>query len=105
MPDAQAAIQAFKHVAQELYGDRLDRIIVFGSQARGEATERSDIDLLLVLHGAVDPYKELQRISEATYDIELEHEVLFGIVPTSVSEYRQGATPLLRNARRDGVTA
>lgn len=106
MDDAtREAIEAFKEQIADLYGDRLDRVLLFGSHAREEATDRSDIDLLLILKGEVDPYTEIERVSEVTYEIELEHGVLFGIVPTSAEDYEAGATALLRNVRRDGVPA
>lgn len=44
----QAPVQEFVKVALEKYGDRIERIILFGSVARGEATEESDIDILVV---------------------------------------------------------
>jgi len=31
------------------FGDRLARVVLFGSRARGDATEESDIDLLVLL--------------------------------------------------------
>lgn len=103
--DVQAAVQAAKEAAEQIYGDRLDQVILFGSHARGEATERSDIDLLIVLEGPVDPYEEIDRLSEPVYEIELEHGVLLGIVPASTEDYVGGTTPLMRNARREGVPA
>jgi uncharacterized protein len=33
------------------YGDRLERFVIFGSRARGDASEESDIDLLVLLEG------------------------------------------------------
>ncbi len=44
----QAPVQEFVKVALEKYGDLIERIILFGSVARGEATEESDIDILVV---------------------------------------------------------
>ena len=44
----QAPVQVFVKVALEKYSDRIERIILFGSVARGEATEESDIDILIV---------------------------------------------------------
>ena len=38
-----------------LYGERLVRMVLFGSQARGDAEPESDIDVLVVLRGPVDP--------------------------------------------------
>lgn len=100
-----AAIDALKERLSTIYGDRLEQVVLYGSYARGDQRPSLDIDLLIVLDGTVDPYEEIDRISDACYDIELEHGVLLGIVPTSAEAYRAGSTPLLRNARREGVEA
>jgi uncharacterized protein len=48
-PATRAAIDEFAERARARFGDRLCRLVLFGSHARGEATEDSDVDLLLVL--------------------------------------------------------
>jgi predicted nucleotidyltransferase len=47
-----------------LYGDRLVDVFVFGSHARGDATEESDLDLLVVLDRVDDPWSEHERMEE-----------------------------------------
>ena len=42
-----------------LYGDRLVRLVLFGSHARGDAVPGSDIDVLVVLRGPVEPGVEI----------------------------------------------
>ena len=39
----------------DLYGDRLQHLTLFGSQARGDAEPGSDIDVLVVLKSPVNP--------------------------------------------------
>ncbi|MFB2979731.1 nucleotidyltransferase domain-containing protein [Microseira sp. BLCC-F43] len=46
---------------ETLYGDRLLQMILFGSQARGDARPDSDIDVLVVLKGAVNPGEEIEK--------------------------------------------
>ena len=53
------AIKEFKKDVKKLYGNRLKHIILYGSYARGSATEDSDIDLLIVLEGKTKPGKKL----------------------------------------------
>jgi predicted nucleotidyltransferase len=48
-PATRAAIAEFSSRARACFGPRLVRLVVFGSQARGEATEDSDVDLLVVV--------------------------------------------------------
>ena len=46
---------------EALYGPQLVHLLLYGSQARGEATAESDIDVLVVLQGSVDPGAEIAR--------------------------------------------
>jgi len=48
-------LREFRKAVAKLYGRRLKNVILYGSWARGEATEDSDIDLLVVLRGRVAP--------------------------------------------------
>lgn len=101
----RTAVEAFKEKVADLYGERLDQILLFGSQVRGEATEASDVDLMVVLEGPVDRFEEIDRMGELTWEIDLEHGVLLAVVPVSTEAFEQGASPLLRNVRREGVPA
>lgn len=101
----RAAVEAFKEKAADLYGERLDRVLLFGSQARDEATEASDVDLMVVLEGPVDRFAEIDRMGELTWEIDMAHSVLLSVVPVSKTDFEQGASPLLRNVRREGVPA
>lgn len=94
-----------KRALQSLYGERFERLVVYGSVARGEATSRSDIDLLLVLHGDVDVGAEIDRIREVTYEIDLRHGTLASVLPISLGDFLARVSPLLMNVRREGVTA
>ena len=46
-PDLQTLVE---HLRRQL-GERLDAVVLFGSRARGEATEESDWDLLIIVEG------------------------------------------------------
>ncbi len=86
-----------------LYGERLARLILFGSHARGEAREDSDVDVLVVLRGAVDHLQEIERMGEARFAGLTEHGRSVALIPVSEEGYRHHASPLLVNARAEGV--
>ena len=88
---------------KELYGKRLVRLVLFGSQARGTACWDSDIDVLVVLRGPVEPSMEIHRASPVTAAVSLEHDVVISCVYVSEERYRVDNGPLLLNVRVEGV--
>jgi len=100
---AKEAIRKFKEEIKKLYGERLKHIILYGSYARGNATEDSDIDLLIVLEGKVKPGEEIDRMIEIITEINLRHNVLISVDPVSEEDYKRVNSPLLINVRKEGV--
>ena len=49
----QEALEAHLQALREAFGERLERVILYGSKARGDDHEESDIDLLAVVSGSV----------------------------------------------------
>lgn len=91
-------------ILEQFYGTQLKRIILFGSSARQEADSESDIDLLVVLEKPFDYFKELRRIVDLLYPIQLESARLISALPAASDEYERGIRQLYRNIQRDGVT-
>ena len=85
------------------YGDRLQTLILFGSQARQDAQPDSDIDILIVLHEPVDPWVENQRTAEAIANLCLEYSVLITPIFISTQQFQTSDTALLRNIHREGI--
>ena len=96
-------IREFKQEIKNLYGPRLKDVILYGSWARGDATEASDIDLLIVLEGQVVPGQEIDRMIDIITDINLKHGELISTYPVSEKNYSTINSPLLINVRREGV--
>ena len=95
----------FKEEIKKLYGKRFKSIILYGSWARGDGTEESDIDVLILLKGKVIPGKEIDRMIDVITEINLKHGVLISVCPISVESYSTINSPLLINVRREGVPA
>lgn len=102
-------LQRIKERLQELYGPRFRGLVLYGSVARGDASEDSDIDLLCLLDGPVSLWKEIQNTTRAVYDLALsqidengEYHAI-NIVPVEASKYEAGACGLYREVQREGV--
>jgi len=102
--EIEPILKEFKQKTAELYGDRLKKIILYGSYARGQANdEHSDIDLAVVLAGTVEPCREIDRMIDIITDINLDYDVLLSVYPVSEDDYRSVNSPLLLNLRREGI--
>ena len=96
-------LREFRNGLERIYGSRLVGAVLFGSQARGEAEPDSDIDVMVVLRGLVNPHEEIHRLSVFKADLCLKYDVVVSCVYVSEAEYRQDGTPLMLNVRREGV--
>ena len=88
---------------QELYESSFDKILVYGSYARGEATNNSDVDLLTVLKDEINPYKEIDRTGEIIAQYSLENNVVISCHFISSEKFHQQNTPFLANVKREGI--
>ncbi len=88
----------------KLYGDRLVDVLLYGSYARGEQRSDSDIDVAVILKENVNSFKEIDRITEFSYDISLKYSVLLSIHPISEFDYITKGSPFLLNLREEGIS-
>jgi predicted nucleotidyltransferase len=88
---------------ETLYGDRLVKVILYGSHARGDAESESDIDVLVVLKGVVSAWLEIERTGKDVAELSLEHDVVISCLFMAEERYLTRNSPLLLNVRREGV--
>lgn len=88
---------------KSLYGERLVKLVLFGSQARGDAEPGSDIDVLVVLKGPVKPGEEISRTSELLSDLCLRFGEVVSCVYMDADRFSHRYGPLLRNVRKEGI--
>jgi predicted nucleotidyltransferase len=99
----QAALEAVKKSLVEIYGDRLRQVYLYGSYARGDFTEGSDVDLLIALEGKVNPWQEINRLSEVLAAICLNYDLLISTYPVPEEWLQERQSPLFKNIRREGI--
>jgi len=93
----------FKKELSKIYGDRLKKLVLYGSYARNDADVDSDIDLLMVLDGDVELGKEIKRTSNINFEVNLKYGVILSALPVSLRDYIHNNSPLMLNIRKDGI--
>ena len=88
---------------EQIYGDRLTQMVLYGSQARGDAAPDSDIDVLVVLKGQVNPGEEIKRISHIRADLSLQNDEVISCLFMDENRFVHYNGPLLRNIRKEGI--
>ena len=96
-------IGEIKLILNRIYGDDLVKVVLYGSQARGEANSASDIDVAVILDKDFNKYEEIDIIVDHIYDISLQYDELISVLPLSVDEYDHGIYPIFENIRIEGV--
>lgn len=89
---------------RDVYGRRLVRVVLYGSQARGDAGPESDIDLLVVLRDMDSPWEELRRMDELLWQLSSQHAVTLSALPVTEEQFGQSGKPVLVEARAHGKT-
>lgn len=101
--DREELLNRIKDCLEDTYGDRLQGVVLYGSEARGEAEPDSDIDLLVLLKGPVQFGKDLRTNIDVLYDLQLEVIRPIHAMPVDVEIFRTGKYAVYRNAQKEGV--
>jgi len=88
-----------------IYGARLKGLVLYGSEARGDADEGSDVDVLVVLDGPVDIGLEIRRTGVGVSELSLKHGRTVSRLFIDAESFRDRQGPFLRNVRREGIAA
>lgn len=99
----QAALKHLRAYLQVVYGYDAPRLVLYGSEARGEAKETSDVDVMLIYRQAINRGEEIRRLSSVLADLNLDYNLLISGLPVAETEYQTATGPFWRNVRREGV--
>lgn len=95
-------LKRFKAALHRLYGDQIDRVVLFGSRARGEASSTADYDVAVFLTTLPNRWTERYRLADLRVDLIDETGAFFDIKPFHVTQYSD-RTALMHEIRRDGL--
>lgn len=91
---------------QQVYGNRLKAVILYGSVARGTQTSESDIDIMVLVEGSADELRGYEdKLSDVSTEFALKYLKVFSIIDVSYQEYRDWmkVSPFYKNVSEEGV--
>ncbi|MBW2038604.1 MAG: nucleotidyltransferase domain-containing protein [Deltaproteobacteria bacterium] len=99
-------LQEFKRRLEMVYEDNLKDIILFGSRVRGDFTEESDIDILVLLGNITSYEDEFNKIFRIQREIERKYDdrVIISSTLAIQDDYNSRLEPLYLNIRKEGVS-
>ena len=95
-------LERLRRALTELYGSRLDRVVLFGSRARGDATAASDYDVAVFLRDVRPGMAEWYCLADLRTQILDTGGPFIDAIPFRSSDYDR-CTPIMEAIRRDGV--
>lgn len=91
----------FRQSLDEIYGGQLERVVLFGSRARGDAHEESDYDVAIFIRDFRNRWAEMDRIVPVVTDILYDRLAFIHALPFRAEAYME-RTPLMGEIRREG---
>ena len=92
----------FRQALTGAYGSKLERVVLFGSRARGDARPDSDYDIAVFIRDPESFGDEAARLATIETDILFDTGAVINALPFRVGAYLK-RTGLMSELRRDGV--
>jgi len=99
----QLIVEEVKKRLINIYGENLEEVILYGSYARGDFTEESDIDIMILLKNMQDISTERERYFDAIWELDLKYDMLVSIIPFKKDEFDLRRLPLILNVKKEGI--
>lgn len=92
----------FRTALDEMYGDQIERVVLFGSRARGDARPDSDYDVAVFLKNFHDRWSVVDRLMPVVTEILYDDGAFIHAMPYREGAYRE-RTPLMHEIRHEGL--
>ena len=100
------AIQQFISGVKDILGERVKKIILYGSYARGDYTNSSDIDIMILTDFSDEELtKYRMKIRDLACDLELENDIIISPIVRNIEKYNNwiNVIPFYMNVQKEGV--
>lgn len=105
MPNLEIICSRVADCYKKIYGDKIHGIYLYGSYARGDFDEESDIDFTAIVEGdQVELRRKRRENRDDLTDIELDYDVVisFGVIPADLFEKHKNFLAYYKNILREG---
>jgi len=105
--EVKVVIEDFVDELQKRYKENLSTVIIFGSYARGDYDDDSDVDILVVLKEVDDYWKRTMEVHDLAYSLTFERDrpIVISVFVMTEKRFLTGSSPTLMNIRKEGVRA
>ena len=103
LEDIKDLANEVKRFLIDKYGRDIKQVIVYGSFARGEATEASDIDMAVIIDDSLNSVNVEKELSDFLLDILLDRKELISVFAIPESIYENYNSPFILNTKAEGV--
>lgn len=104
--DLNCILQEIAEIYRSVYGKDLVKVILYGSYARGDYDNESDVDIVAIVHGnRVDLQEQLKAIWDESTELELKYETIISpsVIPYEEFEQYREDLPYYHNIAEEGV--
>ena len=102
-PAADPLLKRFRATLGEIYGQRVERVVLYGSRARGDAQEDSDYDVAVFLRDTADRIADLYRLADLSTAILVAGGAFIHAMAYPAGSYNDPRMPLMYAIRTEGI--
>jgi predicted nucleotidyltransferase len=95
-------IARFRAALDSAFGERIERVVLYGSRARGDARPDSDYDVAVFLRDMDDRWPEMKRLADISTEILIDTDEFVHAMPFRAGAWNE-RTPLMREIRIEGI--
>ncbi len=96
-------VKEFKGLLKSVHKDNLKEVILFGSMARGDFDDESDIDVLVVLNDISNYLNEIDKTFQIQYELGMKYDVIISCVLTKSRDYESNIDQFFLNIHKEGI--
>ena len=103
MDGLQEAFEKMVSEYQNIFRNVLEQIILYGSVAKGNYTDESDVDIAVIVRGYTEDMHD--KMIDFTVDLELEYNKVFSVLLIDYDNFKEweNVLPFYQNVKKDGI--